>query len=271
MGEPPWNLSTWGTLFCQMSIKVVNVNYMFFQRKSNELQETTENHCGRVEMKSKGNAILVEWPGYEAWIADFLFSWVYMEVHWCSILRLVRLMVLEALCSKLRFRIICRMKSHPGPLVLPARVVVCLCGGNLVRCVSCSSLPVLNTSLFASLFYTLSQDLLGHRGTFWLDQWAQGRCWRIKDDAVIWKTSAVLHFSFIFVCCMHFIFTTLLRGLVDIVFIYTRASFFYYSQWLFVSLSQWEFIWSYKNKCIIFTLLYLSFQGQFCFPIASSR
>ena len=130
-----------------------------------------------MKMKSKGNAILVEWPGYEAWIADFPFSWVYMEAPWCSFFRLVWLMVLEALFSKLRFRIICQMKSHPGPLVLPAHV----CGGNLVRCVSCSPLPVLNTSLFASLFYTLSQDLLGHRGPVWLDQWAQGRCWRIKS------------------------------------------------------------------------------------------
>ena len=50
---------------------------------------------------------------FEAWIADFHFSRVYKEMLWCSFFRLVRLMVLEALFSKLRFRIICRMKSHP--------------------------------------------------------------------------------------------------------------------------------------------------------------
>ena len=207
------------------------------------VSKTNEYHRGRGEMKSKGNAILVEWPGYEAWIADFLFSWVYMEVLWCSIFRLVRLMVLEALSSKLRFRIICRMKSHPGPLVLPAHV----CGvfvwwysGKMCFMLTLTSLE--HQFVCLVILYSIS-GFAWSLGPVWLDQWAQGRCWRIKSDAVIWKTSAVLHFSFIFVCwyalCIHD--TSAWCGRL-VLSTHVRP-FSVIHNGLFVSLSR-EFIWS---------------------------
>ena len=79
--------------------------------------------------------------------------------------RLVWLLVLEALFSKLRFRTIGHMKSHPGPLVLPAHVCgVFVCGGNLVRCVSYSPLPVLE-HLFVCLVILYS--ISGFAWSFW--------------------------------------------------------------------------------------------------------
>ena len=122
-------------------------------------------------MKSKGNAILVEWPVLRLGLPTFPFReyiWRYsgvLSLDWFG------LWSWEALFSKLRFRIICRMKSHPWT-VGPSRPC---CGvfvwWFLVRCVSCSPLPLLNTSLFASLFYTLSQDLLGRGDLF---DWTSG-------------------------------------------------------------------------------------------------
>ena len=46
---------------------------VFLLFKAN-LSQTNEYHRGRMKMKLKGNAFLMEWPGYEAWIADFPFS-----------------------------------------------------------------------------------------------------------------------------------------------------------------------------------------------------
>ena len=105
-----------------------------------------------------------ELPGFEAWIADFLFSWVYMEVHWCSSLDWFGLWSWKHCLASFGSGSFAKWSPTLDLWSFPPMFVVCLCGGNLVRCVSCSPLPVLNTSLFASLFYTLSQDLLGRLG-----------------------------------------------------------------------------------------------------------
>ena len=145
----------------------------------------------------------------------------------------------------------------------------CLSGGNLVRCVSCSPLPVLNTSLFASLFYTLSQDLLGRLGPvdwtsglrdavggsrmmpsfgrlvlfctfvlFWLVCWYAFGSLYSRHFCVVWQICFYLHS-----CVLFLLFT------------------------MVVCVSEPRFIWSYKNKCIIFTILYSSVRGR-SVPIA---
>ena len=87
-----------------------------------EQSETKEYYLGRMEeMKSKGNAI-----GGIAWFLglDLGLSLSRASINRGTLVffvRLVWLLVLEALFSKLRFRTIGHMKSHPGPSVLPAR------------------------------------------------------------------------------------------------------------------------------------------------------
>ena len=81
-----------------------------------------EYHHGRMKNEIERKRNWRELPGFEAWIADYS---LFMSIYGGTLVffvRLVWLMVLEALFSKLRFRIICQMKSHPGPLVLPAHV-----------------------------------------------------------------------------------------------------------------------------------------------------
>ena len=112
-------------------------------------------------MKSKGNAILVEWPVLRLGLPTFPFReyiWRYsgvLSLDWFGLWSWKHCLASFGSGS------FAEWSPTLDRWSFPPMFVVCLCGGIMVRCVSCSPLPLLNTSLFASLFYTLSQDLFG--------------------------------------------------------------------------------------------------------------
>ena len=87
-----------------------------------EQSETKEYHLGRMKNEIERKRNWRELPGFYVWILDFRFLASINGGTLVFFVRLVWLLVLEALFSKLRFRTIGHMKSHPGPLVLPAHV-----------------------------------------------------------------------------------------------------------------------------------------------------